>query len=62
MALGFVQHPRKAKGIEFLVCDALYEARDLLGLAEAAHDVESFLRLDDRVLALVSGWGSTPCE
>ncbi|GBF87665.1 hypothetical protein Rsub_00376 [Raphidocelis subcapitata] len=44
---------RKAKGIEFLVCDALFEARDLLGLADAAEDVEAFLRLDDRVLALV---------
>lgn len=44
---------RKAKAVEFLVCDALYEARDLLGLKEAASDVDSFLRLDDRVLALV---------
>jgi hypothetical protein len=52
-------HRRKAKGIEFLVCDALFEARDLLGLAEAAEDVERFLALDDRVLALVgsgTGW------
>ncbi|KAI8471968.1 MAG: hypothetical protein J3K34DRAFT_220944 [Monoraphidium minutum] len=44
---------RKAKGIEFLVVDALFEARDLLGLAGAAWDVEAFLGLDDRVLALV---------
>jgi hypothetical protein len=43
----------KAKGIEFLVCDALYEARDILGLPEAAADVDAFLALDDRVLALV---------
>lgn len=35
------------------MCDALYEARDLLGLAEAAQDVEAFLALDDRVLKLV---------
>ena len=48
---------RKAKAVEFLVCDALYEARELLGLAEAAADVDAFLRLDDRVLALVRGWG-----
>ena len=44
---------RKAKAVEFMVCDALYEARHLLGLAEAAADVDAFLRLDDRVLALV---------
>ncbi len=48
-----IQKLRKAKGIEFLVCDALFEARDLLGLAGAAVDVEGFLALDDRVLALV---------
>jgi hypothetical protein len=35
------------------VCDALFEARDLLGLAGAAYDVEAFLAMDDRVLALV---------
>jgi hypothetical protein len=43
---------KKAKGIEFLVCDALALAAPELGLsAEALTDVEQYMRLDDTILA-----------
>lgn len=43
------QHP-VLKGIEYMVTDALFAAREELGLAEALDDPKRYCALDDRVL------------
>lgn len=53
---------RKAKGIEFLVCDALAAAKDELNLAEAADDVKQFLALDDGLLRTLQLMNPDRCE
>ena len=41
---------RKAKGIEFMVADALKEAEPVLKLADKLWEVPAYLELDDGIL------------
>jgi deoxynucleoside triphosphate triphosphohydrolase SAMHD1 len=56
-------HP-KVKAVEYMVCDALVEASDFLGLKECCHDPERFASLSDYILKMVEharpagGWES----
>lgn len=41
---------RKAKAIEFMLCDALLEAEPVLGIKDRLNDVNEYLTLDDHIV------------